>query len=204
MTRLATARLAACALLVPALSATSGPKKAAIASQPSASADRSAPSQQNPPSTLADFAWLAGRWQGDWGPRVAEQDWMPPKSGLMPGTFRLVEDGKTLVIELFTLLQKPDGIDFRFRHFTPELTAWSQSEPTLLTLESLTSIKFTFVNRLNGQPKHAIFTRIDQDTYVSRSEIISDSGALQIIEITYHRQKPALGSGSSKAHPKKQ
>ena len=183
--------LATCALLLPALSASDQQKSG------------SPPPAQNAPSTLADFAWLVGRWQGDWGPRIAEQDWMAPKSGLMLGTFRLVEDDKTLVIELFSLLQKPDGIEFRFRHFTPELTVWEKSDPTVLTLESESPTKFTFVNPVNGQPKHAILTRVDQDTYISRSEIVADSGALQIIEITYHRQKPALGSDTSKARPKK-
>lgn len=204
MTRLATVTLAACALLLPALFATSPLEKAASAtpSQTSASAGTSAAPGQNP-ATLADFAWLAGRWQGDWGPRVAEQDWMAPKSGLMLGTFRLVEDDKTLVIELFSLLQKPDGIQLRFRHFTPELTAWEKSDPTLLTLESFNATKFTFVNPLNGQPKHAILTRIDPDTYLSRSEIVADSGALQVIEITYHRQNPPTGGAAPKGHPTK-
>lgn len=159
---------------------------------------QTASAEQNPSPTLADFAWLVGRWQGDWGPRTAEQVWLAPKAGVMVGTFRLVEDDKTLVIELFTLLQKPDGIEFRFRHFTPDLITWEKSDPTILTLESSDGTKTVFVNQVNGQPRHAILTRIDQDTYVSRSEIVPDSGGLQVIEITYHRQKPAPSPNVSK------
>lgn len=160
---------------------------------------QTASTEQNSAPTLADFAWLAGRWQGDWGPRTAEQVWLAPKAGLMVGTFRLVEDDKTLVLELFALLQKPDGIEFRFRHFTPDLITWEKSDPTILTLESFNATKTVFVNTVNGQPKHAILTRVDQDTYVSRSEIVPDSGGLQVIEITYHRQKPAPGPNGPKA-----
>jgi hypothetical protein len=142
------------------------------------------------PAVLADLAWLDGRWRGDWGPRLAEQEWMSPRAGLMMGIFRLVEDDKTLVIELFTLLEKPDGIKFRFRHFTPELAPWEKSDATLLTLESFDAKRFVFVNPVNGEPKRAIFTRLDQDRYVSRSEILPENGGMQVIEITYHRVKP--------------
>jgi hypothetical protein len=151
---------------------------------------------------LADFAWLEGHWQGNWGPRSAEQVWMSPKSGLMLGTFRLVEGDKTLVIELFTLIEKPDGIDFRFRHFTPELVAWEKSDPTLMTLESVDAMQAIFVNPVDGQPKRSVLTRIDPDTYVARSEIVPESGDMQVVEITYHRQKPGPGGSASSVRRK--
>jgi hypothetical protein len=172
------------------------------ASQTSPPGAQTAPASQTP-ATLTDFAWLAGRWQGDWGPRIAEQEWMAPRAGLMVGTFRLVEDDKTLVIELFTLLQRPDGIEFRFRHFTPDLVTWEKSDATVLALESLDPKKIVFVNPVNGQPKHAILTRIDPDTYVSRSEIVPETGDLQVIEITYHRQGQAPSATNPKSHPAK-
>lgn len=153
-----------------------------------------------PKPTLADFAWLEGRWQGDWGPRVAEQQWMAPQAGMMLGTFRIIENDKVLVVELFVLLEKPNGIEFRLRHFTPDLVPWEKTNSTLLNLASLDPMKVVFANPVDGQPKHAILTRIDGDTYVSRSEIVPDKGDMQAIEITYHRQKappeqPSVGSG---------
>jgi Domain of unknown function (DUF6265) len=162
-------------------------------------ADQAATHVAASPATLADFAWLEGRWRGDWGPRVAEQVWMSPKAGLMLGTLRLVEDNKTLLIELFALLQKPGGVEFRFRHFTPELAPWEKSGATVLTLESFDAKRVVFVNSVNGQPKRAIIRRIDQDSYVSRSEIVPASGAIEVIEIIYHRQKPST-PGDAKAH----
>jgi hypothetical protein len=149
-----------------------------------------------PKPTLADVAWLAGRWQGDWGPRVAEQVWMAPMAGMMLGTFRVVENEKVLVVEMLVLEEKPDGIEFRFRHFTRDLVPWEKSNATLLKLASLDPGKVVFTNPGNGQPKQAIFTRVDGDTYVSRSEIVPQKGDMQVIEITYHREKSPPGSGS--------
>lgn len=140
--------------------------------------------------TLADLAWLEGQWQGKWGPRVAEQTWMAPKAGIMTGLFRLVEGDKTLVLEMFTVVEKPDGINFYFRHFTPELVPWEKGDATLLNLSSSDAKKIEFVNPVNGQPKRAILLRVDAGTYISRSEIVPDQGDMQVIEITYHRVNP--------------
>jgi Domain of unknown function (DUF6265) len=186
------------------------PAGAAAQSQPgSAVASGAAVSPTAPLSApgpkLSDFAWLEGRWRGDWGPRVAEQVWMAPKAGMMPGDFRLVENDKVLVIELFTLVEKTAGINFYFRHFTPELVPWEKSDATLLNLSSAETGKFDFENSASGKPKRVVFRRIDADTYTWRSEIIPASGDPQIVEITYHRQPLAAvapNSGSS-AHPKK-
>jgi len=162
------------------------------------SATAAAPAAQSMPApmsaskpTLIDFAWLEGRWRGDWGPRVAEQAWFAPKAGVITGLFRLVEGDKTLVLELFTLVEKSDGIDFFVRHFTPDLVPWEKSAATVLNLASLDPQKADFENAVNGQPKRAILIRVDADTYTARSEIFPGTGDPQVIEITYHRQKPA-------------
>jgi hypothetical protein len=46
------------------------------------------------------------------------------------------------------------------------------------------------LNAVDGKPKRSILTRIDADTYASRSEIVPDTGDQQVIEITYHRVPP--------------
>jgi Domain of unknown function (DUF6265) len=173
-----------------------------------AAADPPAPSpqaQKVPAVKLTDLGWLEGRWRGDWGPRVAEQVWMPPKAGLMLGVFRLIEGDKPLVIELFSMVQKTDGINFYLRHFTSELVPWEKSDATVLNLANVDGRKVDFENPVNGMPKRSIFTRIDADTYTSRSELVPETGDTQIIEITYHRQPqvgatPNAGNG---AHQKK-
>lgn len=164
------------------------------AQQPIGAGTSNGPVAQPTPSTelhkpsLADFAWLAGRWQGSWGPRVAQETWSAPKAGVMLGTFQLAEGDKTLVLELFTLVEGPNEIEFHLRHFTPALIAWEKPGPTVLNLTSIDAKSATFENPIDGQPKRAIFTRTDADTFVSRSEIVPEKGDTQVTEITYHRQ----------------
>jgi len=154
---------------------------------------------------LADLSWLVGTWKGEWGPRTAEQVWLAPNAGEALGIFRLTENDKMLVIELFTLVERSGGIDFYLRHFTPELVPWEKSEATMLHLANLDALKIEFENPINGMPKRASFTRLDADTYLARSEIVPESGEMQVVEITYHRQKPAVdkSSAGSGAHRKK-
>jgi hypothetical protein len=154
---------------------------------------------------LADLSWMVGTWKGEWGPRTAEQVWLAPNAGELLGVFRLAENDKMLVIELFTLVERSGGIDFYLRHFTPQLVPWEKSEATMLHLASLDALKIEFENSTNGMPKRASFTRLDADTYLARSEIVPESGEMQLVEITYHRQKPAVekSSAGSGAHRKK-
>jgi hypothetical protein len=173
------------------------PAAPASAPAPTPTPVQSAAPPVAPKVTIADFAWLEGRWQGTWGPRVAEQSWTAPKAGMILGTFRLVEDEKTLVIELFTLVEKPEGIYFYIRHFTPALVPWESSDATFLKLVSLDGAKAVFENPVDGEPKHAVLTRLDANTYVSRSEIVPENGDMQVIEITYHRQKSAAAAPPS-------
>ncbi len=151
-----------------------------------------APSKTKPPDarpTLSDFAWLEGKWQGAWGPRVAEQVWTAPKAGQMLGLFRVLENDKALVIELFSLFQTADGVELRLRHFTPELVPWEQSGLTTLKLAGLDAQTAIFENPSDGQPKRDVFTRIDPDTYTFKSEVVPAAGGTHVTEIRYHRQK---------------
>ena len=109
----------------------------------------------------------------------------------MLGTFQLTENGQTLVVELFTLVEKPDGIHFYLRHFTPSLAAWENTDPAMLNLTSIDPKTAIFENPGKGQPKRTLFKRIDADSYVVRSEVVREQGDMQVTEITYHRQKDA-------------
>jgi Domain of unknown function (DUF6265) len=144
-------------------------------------------------ATLAQFAWLAGRWEGVWGPRVAQQVWMPPQSGTMVGVFQLTDNDRTLVVELFTIVSTRNGIELRVRHFTPSLTTWpvEKSGPALLKLATIDSKSIQFDSEDNGQPKHWSMQRNGPDTYVQRFEVVPEKGQSRTEEIVYHRQAVA-------------
>jgi uncharacterized protein DUF6265 len=201
--------LAALVLISAAMLARAAETTAAAAGRSAVAAQSQAPSPAvvDPTSVqLGEFAWLEGRWRGEWGPRIAEQVWFSPKAGAMEGMFRVIEGEKTLVVEYFTLVQKPDGIALYTRHFTPSLAPWEKSDATLLNLSSADSKKFEFQNAVNGMPKVSSLTRLDADTYMAHAEIVPETGDPQIVEITYHRQAAAANppaSGGSGAHQKK-
>lgn len=151
---------------------------------------------------LAGLGWLAGRWTGKWGPRTAEQIWTSPQGGLILGTFRVFEDNRTLLVEVFTLEQKPDGVELRFRHFTPDLVPWEKSAATKLTLENYDSKRWVFLNTSNGEPKRSIIIRVDSDTYTLRSELSTGEAAMRVVDITFHRQGPATRESRRKIQSK--
>jgi Domain of unknown function (DUF6265) len=146
-------------------------------------------------ATLADFAWLAGRWEGKLGapssPQqlTAEQEWMAPKNGTMQGFFRLTDNAKTIVIELFTIRETSSGIEFYFRHFSPELKPWEEKEAYHLNLTKSEGGAFRFDNPVVNELKDAILTRVDNETYISHGDITGADGKPQAIEVTYHRVK---------------
>jgi hypothetical protein len=145
------------------------------------------------PATLADFSWLAGRWEGKLGPAAqqltAEQAWMAPKNGTMQGIFRLTSDQKTVILELFTIRETPEGIFFYFRHFSPELVPQEKDEAYRLKLATWDSARFQFDNTVQNQLKDAILTVTDADHYTSHGDLTDASGKPVVIEVAYHRVK---------------
>ena len=97
--------------------------------EPAASAK---PPEKKP--ALQDFAWLAGKWEGKIGDFTAEQIWMTPKNGTIVGMFRLMGGEKTVIVELFTVRETPEGIAFYFRHFSTELKVRETGDATMLKL----------------------------------------------------------------------
>lgn len=150
---------------------------------------------QQKPATLADFAWLAGRWEGKLGAPgsdkqlAAEQEWMAPKNGTMEGFFRLTDSEKTIVIELFTIRETASGIVFYFRHFSPELKPLEETEAYHLNLTKSDGNVFRFDNPVVNQLKDAILTHAADDSYISHGDITGADGKPAVIEVTYHRVK---------------
>ncbi|MGH9687813.1 MAG: DUF6265 family protein [Candidatus Acidiferrales bacterium] len=149
---------------------------------------KSAPPPAVTKATLSQFSWLAGHWQGQWGPRLAQQAWMPPHSGVMVGIFQLSDNSKTLVLELYSIVSTPHGIELRVRRFTPSLAHWEKLGPTLLSLESIDSKLIVFENADDGQPKSWLMRRSGADSFIQRFEIVPQKGQPQVNEIVYHRQ----------------
>ena len=116
---------------------------------------------------------------------------MAPQSGVMVGVFQESEDGKTLVIELYTIRSTPGGIELRVRHFTPALTPWEKSGSAMLSLKNVDAKGILFESADHGQPSRWLLRRTTADAFVERFEIAREKGAQQVAEITFHRRAAA-------------
>lgn len=156
-----------------------------------------------PKATLADFAWLAGNWRGKLqGPRglVTEQYWAEPQAGVMMGMFRLSDPanaGRTVLLEFISFRETPEGVEMRLRHFDTALTPMEKEEPLRLLLAHADGTRFVFENPVNNVPKRSIVTRVGENGYTGRSEIIRDNGEMTLIETAWER----VGAPSCPAAP---
>ena len=174
------------------------PATQTLPSSAAAAASSPLPGVPRPRPALADFAWLAGEWRGTWGPRLAVEAWTPPHAGVMLGSFQLSENGKTLVLELFSLTEEDGTLKLHIRHFTPSLAAWEKQDPVTLNLQRADATTAVFENPGDGEPKTATFTRLDADTYASRFELTSEKSDPHVTQIVYHRQTTGSPPARSK------
>lgn len=79
-----------------------------------------------PAATIADLAWLAGRWAGEGLGGALDEVWSEPAGGAMVGYFRLVAKGKPVLYEIMTLLEHEGSVELRLKHVNPDMTGWEE------------------------------------------------------------------------------
>jgi hypothetical protein len=90
-----------------------------------------------PKATLADLAWMAGRWVGGEGSDFSEETWATPEGDAMVGMWRYVAGGKTRIFEILVIRAEEAGPILRLRHFDPRLVGREDKErPVELPLVS--------------------------------------------------------------------
>jgi hypothetical protein len=82
-----------------------------------------------PRASLADLAWLAGRWVGEGLDGIAEEVWLPESGGAMLGSFRSIKGGQVVFYEILTLAPNTSGqLELRLKHFHPDLKGWEERD----------------------------------------------------------------------------
>lgn len=84
-----------------------------------------------PAASMADVAWLAGRWVGEGLGAAVEEVWLPPAGGDMVGVFRLVRTGSPRFYELVTLVEEEGSLVLRLKHFGPDLVGWEAKDESV-------------------------------------------------------------------------
>jgi hypothetical protein len=177
------------------LASSSGPARAQGAAAPA----ESPAARGDAATTLADFRWLVGRWEGTvtkLPDAVAEVTFSSPRAGMMTGMMRLVKHDTVLVVELISMVDTPHGVEMRFRHFSPTLEAYERDFRQTMRLTRHESAMDTFENTvpfestlMSTQPRRTVFVRRSDDAYVGRSDIIGADGKPDVVETTYHRMR---------------
>lgn len=120
--------------------------------------------------TVADFAWIAGNWQGEIGGDFIDEQWSAPAGGTLMGMFRWIEggkDGTVMLYEFLTLEPGADGPVLWLRHFGPRLGAREDKEGAIaFHLVSYKPDEATFDNRDPKNPTRLTYRRQGNDRLV--------------------------------------
>ena len=84
----------------------------------------------SPSASVADAAWLVGRWSGTGiGGSEAHESWLPPSGNTMVGTFvQETPEGGIMFTEHMYLMEHDGSLVVRLKHFNPDLTAWEDKD----------------------------------------------------------------------------
>lgn len=87
-----------------------------------------AATQSNRTVSIADAAWLAGRWVGEGFDGQMEETWAPPVGGQMIGHFRYWREDQPQFYELLLLDVIDEGLRMRVKHFGTDMVGWEEKD----------------------------------------------------------------------------
>jgi Domain of unknown function (DUF6265) len=142
-------------------------------------------------ASIDDFAWLAGRWQGDGDNIHLEEICSGPARRLMMCMVRFTDAEKTTGMELATLEEKVDGMEERIRFFAPGLEERAGAKALLLRLTKLSQTESVFENTETSgpRPKRVTLTRNGPDDFHVHIEVEDQKGQTAFIDAHWKRSK---------------
>lgn len=142
--------------------------------------------------TVADFAWLAGSWQGEVQGSFVEELWSTPAGGGLMGMFRWMNGGRDGTLAMYELLSLEPGAEgpiLWLRHFNPKLVGWEDKEGAIaFHLVAYKPGEATFDNRDPEKPARITYRREGGDRLISLLERKAQDGKPTVTEFVYQRQ----------------
>ena len=89
-------------------------------------------------ATIQDMIRLNGTWHGTGLGGTVEEIYSAPQDGVMMGSFRFFDKGKTVFYEFITVAEAKDTLIVKLKHFNPDLSGWEEKDKT---------VDFKFVKR---------------------------------------------------------
>lgn len=110
---------------------------------------------------LGAIFWLAGRWEGDFNGRYAEETWSSARGGALMGMFRLDPEGRP-IYEFMLIEAGPDGVFMRFKHLGAH---WRELDDEVLELKLVraTAQEAVFEGAAGQRPARIAYTRVGTD-----------------------------------------
>ncbi|MCG3119456.1 MAG: hypothetical protein ALAOOOJD_01865 [bacterium] len=135
---------------------------------------------QEPKTTITDFAWLAGCWDGSSSGRESLEQWMKPSGQTMLGMSRTVVNGKTVAYE-FIQLREQDGEIFYIAKPS------GQAEASF-KLVQYSNHEAVFENPQHDFPQRIIY-RLEKDGVLAAAIEGNSKGKLKRIDFPMKRAK---------------
>lgn len=111
-------------------------------------------------SELEKLGWLSGHWVSADG--AAEEVWLEPRGGTLPGSFRWIFPNGRQVLEYLVIEETGDGVVLRFKHFETNFEPWEKDEPNSYRLQSMDGQRASF-ERISGNAKVPQFLHYSRD-----------------------------------------
>ena len=125
---------------------------------------------ESPDATLADLAWMCGRWTGALGPQKVEEHWSVACGGTMSTMVRLLGtdpqgDETTIMIELLAIREQANGLILHLRQFSPDLQLVTNQDMPLLSIEPTRGREqVTFAGPADGTIPKLRYAALDPQT----------------------------------------
>ena len=112
-------------------------------------------------ATLADFAWMEGRWRSESEGTLSEETWHAARGESMLGSFRMVGgDGVVVFYEILILKQTPAGVEMRLKHFDTNLHSREEKDaPMVFAAGDVAKNGATFTRTVDGKTERLVYKR---------------------------------------------
>jgi len=137
--------------------------------------------QDTPPpapvkATIADAAWLSGRWTGEGMGGRLDEGFADPVGGQMAGYFTLSRGGKPVFHEMILLIEHEGSLRLRVKHFGPDFIGWEEKDRFLdFPLVTLAPGELGFrgmVFRRDGPDRMTLTIRFKSADGAGRDEVL--------------------------------
>ena len=90
------------------------------------------PGKSGERATIQDMKHLSGTWHGEALGGFVEEIYSQPQDGIMMGSFRFLDKGKTVFYEMILVQEENETLAVRLKHFGADFTGWEEKDKNVL------------------------------------------------------------------------